>query len=223
MLEDLKDTPASGDSLAGSYHPNDNGMVVNASAYRAFVLFEASKRFGLEDYVDKAWGNLKFILQNQRKDGSWLYAINSPTEAFIDHFHTCFVLKNLYKVNLVLKDNEVGQALKNGYEYYRRELFNQNGLPKSFAIQPRMQINQLEMYNVAEAISLGAILCDQIPEAFDLAYRLTLLLAKNFQHRDGYFLTRIYIGGLKHKLPFLRWPQAQLFYALTNMLIAEQK
>ena len=222
VLKDLKDTPAGGDSMAGSYHPNDNGMVVNASAYRAFVLFEASKRFGFETYADKAWGNLKFILQSQSEDGSWLYSMNSPTETFIDHFHTCFVLKNLYKINLVLNDNEVGQAIKNGYEYYRRELFDQNGLPKSFSIKPRMQINQLEMYNIAEAISLGVLLRDQIPGAFNLANNLTYLLCNYYQHRRGYFITRTYIGGLKHKVPFLRWPQAQLFYALTNILIAGQ-
>jgi hypothetical protein len=76
------------------------------------------------------------------------------------------------------------------------------------------------MYNVAEAISLGAILRDHIPEAFALANELALLLGKNFQHRRGFFITRVYIGNIKHMLPFLRWPQAQLFYALTNILMA---
>lgn len=220
VFEDLNDTPFDENAMAGSYTPYDHGMVVNASAYRAFVLFEATYRFGVEAYADKAWGNLKFILNSQGKDGSWLYAINSPTEVFIDHFHTCFVLKNLYKINLLIKDNSVRQAIENGYEYYRRELFDQNGIPKSFAIQPRMQINHLEMYNIAEAISLSVLLREQIPDAFNFANSLTYLVCNCYQHRLGYFITRTYIGGLKHKLPFLRWPQAQLFYALTNFLIA---
>jgi len=220
VFNDLKDTPTGENAAASSYSPFDRGKVVNASAYKAFVLFEAARRFGLEDYADKAWRNLRFILQSQRPDGSWLYAIDQPGEGFIDHFHTCFVLKNLYKINVRLTDATVRQAIENGYAYYLRELFDQDGLPKSFAIQPRMQISRLEMYNVAEAINLGALLRDYIPEAFAMAQRLASVVRTRFQLRQGYFVTRRYIGGLKHTLPFLRWPQAQMFYAVTNLLVA---
>jgi hypothetical protein len=130
------------------------------------------------------------------------------------------VLKNLHKINLRLNNPAIRKAIENGYAYYRRELFDQNGLPKSFVIQPRIQISRLEMYNVAEAINLGVLLREYIPEAFAMAQELAFCLRTRFQLRQGYFITRIYIGGLKHKLPFLRWPQAQLFYALTNLLIA---
>lgn len=39
------------------------------------------------------------------------------------------------------------------------------------------------------------------------------LNASRFQVRQGYFITRSYLGGLKHKLPFFRRPQAA--YLLT--------
>jgi hypothetical protein len=81
-----------------------------------------------------------------------------------------------------------------------------------------MQIVRLEMYNFAEAISLGALLKTEIPEAFVLACKLALRLADNYQLQDGYFVTRTYLAGFKHRLPFLRWPQAQLFFAITNLL-----
>jgi hypothetical protein len=220
VFNDLNDTLTGENAAASSYTPFDHGKVVNASAYRAYVLFEAAQRFGLQNYADKAWKNLRFILQSQRSDGSWLYAIDQPGEAFIDHFHTCFVLKNLYKINLRLKDTAVGQAIENGYAYYRRELFDQNGLPKSFAIQPRIQISQLEMYNVAEAINLGTLLRDCLPEAFAMAQRLASVMRKRFQLQQGCFITRRYIGGINHRLPFLRWPQAQLFYAVSNLLVS---
>jgi hypothetical protein len=220
VSKDLNDTPVGENAAAGSYTPYDHEMVVNASAYRAYVLFDAANRLGIQTYADKAWKNLRFILRSQRRDGSWLYAIDNPGEAFIDHFHTCFVLKNLHKINLVLKDEQVRRAIERGYAFYRQELFDQNGLPKSFAIQPRMQLSRLEMYNVAEDINLGTMLRDSIPEAFALAQDLAIFLSDNLQDRRGYFITRIYIGGLKHKLPFLRWPQAQLFHALTGLLVA---
>lgn len=220
VADDLKDTPAGENAMAGSYSPRDSSKVVNASAYRAYILFEAGDRFGIAEYVDKASKNLRFILQSQRSDGSWLYAIDNPGEAFIDHFHTCFVLKNLGKLNRRLQDTAVSLAIDKGFAFYRRDLFKDDGLPKSFAIEPRAQIARLEMYNVAEAITLGSLLRRQIPPAFELASALGSRLCREFQLPDGHFVTRVYTGGLRHKMPFLRWPQAQLFYALTNLLSA---
>jgi hypothetical protein len=220
VFNDLKDTPTSQNAAASSYTPYDRGKVVNASAYRAYVLFEAAERFSLQAYADKAWSNLRFILQNQQPDGSWFYAIDSHREAFIDNFHTCFVLKNLYKINAHLQDSDTGRAIRSGFAYYRQMLFTHNKLPKSFAIAPRLEIVKLEMYNIAEAITLGALIHEEFPEALTLASSLAKKVLDHYQHKAGYFVTRVYWGGIKHTMPFLRWPQAQLFYAVTNLLHA---
>lgn len=222
VAEDLKDTPTGQDSAASSYTPYDQGKVVNASAYRAFLLFDAARRFQNGDWRDKAWKNLRFILESQQADGSWLYAIDNPREAFIDHFHTCFVLKNLYKLNYHLRSADVQQAVTRGYEWYRKALFNEAGYPRSFAVAPRLQIVRLEMYNFAEAISLGVLLRDNIPEAFDHAKSLATNLVHSYQLPAGHWVTRVYLGGLRHTVPFLRWPQSQLFLALTNLLVAAE-
>ncbi|MCF7762201.1 MAG: hypothetical protein K9N62_00855 [Verrucomicrobia bacterium] len=220
--DDLNDTEAGPDAMAASYGPVDHTQVINASAYRAFVLFEAARQFGMEAYQRKAERNLNFILQSQRADGSWLYALASPNESFIDHFHTCFVLKNLFKLNRHLQDSRVCDAIERGWMYYRKHLFHPGGNPKSFSIEPRLQIARLEMYNVAEAITLGALLKECIPEAFSVARQLARRLAAEWQLPDGHFMTRVYLGGIRHTEPFLRWPQAQLFHALTNLLKASR-
>jgi len=220
VFTDLKDTPTGSDAAAASYSPMDATKVVNASAYRAWVLFEADARFNLPEYKAKAQRNLNFILQSQRADGAWLYATEGSGEGFIDKFHTAFVLKNLYKINQRLKNPAVDTAIKKGWEFYRRELFNASGEPKSFAIEPRTQIVKLEMYNFAEAITLGALLKDFIPDAFTLAQDLAATLCERYQLSQGWFVTRVFKLGLKHTFPFLRWPQAQLFYSLTNLLVA---
>ncbi|MGA2748444.1 MAG: hypothetical protein ABSG59_06680 [Verrucomicrobiota bacterium] len=221
VQNDLRDTPTSADAAAGSYSPLDNSQVVNASAYRAMVLFEAAGRFARPDYRRSATLNLNFILQSQRADGAWLYAMDEPAEQFIDHFHTCFVLKNLWKLNRSLKSPAVTEAIRRGFAYYHGALFDSAGLPKPFVINPRRQIVRLEMYDFAEAISLGVLLRHDLPEAFPMAQRLARLVTDQFQLSPGCFVTRVYRGGRFHKLPFLRWPQAQLFLALTNMLMAE--
>jgi len=223
VYTDLKDTPMGEDAAAASYSPMDETKVVNASAYRAWVLFEADRRFNLPEYKEKAQRNLNFILQSQQPDGSWLYAVATPGEGFIDHFHTCFVLKKLFKINQGLNRPAVAEAIRKGYAYYREKLFRPDGLPKAFALEPRTQIVTLEMYNFAEAITLGALLRDFIPEAFTTAQKLATILCEKYQLADGHFVTRVYRGGFKHTFPFLRWPQAQLFYSLTNLLVASRK
>jgi hypothetical protein len=82
---------------------------------------------------------------------------------------------------------------------------------------------RLEMYNMAEAVTLGVLLRDLIPEAFSMAQELGRRIVERHQLEDGHFVTREYRGGRTHRLAFLRWPQAQLFYALTNLLAATAK
>jgi hypothetical protein len=73
------------------------------------------------------------------------------------------------------------------------------------------------MYDFAEAITLGTLLQKQIPEAYQHAQQLAEVVRRDYQLPDGHFVTRVYIGGVRHTLPFLRWPQSQLFLALTNL------
>jgi hypothetical protein len=219
VANDLRDTTAGSDAAAASYSPTDNSQVINASAYRAWVLLNAAVRFGRETWRDKAVANVNFVLQSQRSDGSWMYATDRYGQ-FIDHFHTCFVLKNLFKLNRLLESPGVAEGIRRGFDYYHRELFHGDGTPKSFVIQPRTGIVRLEMYNFAEAISLGVLLRQDLPAAWTRACQLADLLCRNYQLPDGHFVTRVYVGGIRHQFPFMRWPQSQLFLALTNLLRA---
>ena len=216
VFHDLHDSPAGPGAAAASYSPHDDSHVVNASAYRAWVLYDSAQRFGRPDYLEKAEANLKFILQSQQPDGSWFYAVDSAG-SFIDHFHTCFVLKNLLKIASLEKRPDLEAAVRRGYNFYRDQLFDADGLPKSFAIRPRLGIVRFEMYDFAEAITLGTLLQKQIPEAYQHAQQLAEVVRRDYQLPDGHFVTRVYIGGVRHTLPFLRWPQSQLFLALTNL------
>jgi|SRR5581483_985897 len=220
VFNDLNDLATGPQSSAASYSTVEKSKVINASAYRAFVLTEAAHYAPSGEFEELAAKNVRFILESQREDGAWLYALDNPAEAFIDHFHTCFVLKNLFKLNLRRQDPAIADAIIRGYRYYRNNLFGDDGLPKSFAIQPRTQIVRLEMYNFAEAITLGCLLRNDIPEAFALARRLADMVCGELQLPDGHFVTRVYVGGWRHTFPYLRWPQAQLFLALTNILAA---
>ena len=218
---DMSETVTSGLASATSYSPLDRSQVVNASAYRAFMLYEAFLRFGEEEYRKKAIRNLYFVLESQRLEGSWLYAMGNSKDAFIDHFHTCFVLKNLWKLNRHLKSSDVHAAIGKGYMFYRENLFDSRGFPKPFVILSNLQLAKYEMYDFAEAILLEALLADEIPGAYEFAHHLAQEVYDHFRLPDGHFVTRVDRFGLINTVPYLRWPQAQMFYALTMLLKAE--
>jgi hypothetical protein len=218
---DLKDLPTGPDTAAGSYSPFDQRQVVNATAYRAFVLADAGKRFGRKDYLDASRRNLNFVLESQAADGSWLYAMNEK-KGYIDNFHTCFNLKNLFKIHRISPEPRIENSIRLGFAYYWKHLIDADGNPKPFAVKPRMQLAKLEMYDFAEGITLGALIGDMIPEARNLAGSLADKLIHEHQLPAGHFVTRVFRSGIRHRFPFLRWSQAQLFYALTNLWKAEQ-
>ena len=217
---DLKDIPTGPNSAAGSYSPFDQRQVVNATAYRAYVLCDAGKRFGRQDFLEASGRNLNFVLESQAEDGSWLYAMHEA-KSYIDNFHTCFNLKNLFKIHRIVPDARIEGAIRRGFAYYREHLIDADGNPRPFAVKPRLQLAKLEMYDFAEGITLGTLIGEMLPEARGLARSFAEQLITRHQLPAGHFVTRVFRGGFRHRFPFLRWPQAQLFYALTNLLKTE--
>ena len=54
--------------------PDDPAGVVNASAYRAFLLTKAGIELSEPRYLETARRNLNFVLASQNADGSWYYS-----------------------------------------------------------------------------------------------------------------------------------------------------
>jgi len=212
---DIIDTDIDPDTKASSYGPNDSSMVINAVAYRAATLCEAYKIFPESDIIELAQKNINFVLSSQNKDGSWLYANDSR---FIDNFHTSFVMNKLLKCYCVIGDEKILDSIKRGYNFYLNNFFRSNGTQIHFYKTRFPKFRYIETYDYAEAITLGVQLKDYVNESFQVAQNLARFLVSNLQTPDGYFVTRVSILRTKNKIPYLRWPQAQLFYSLTNLL-----
>ena len=217
-LKDLKDTPIEKGISSGSYSPIDNSQIVNANAYRSYVLIDGAKRFNNDEALQKATLNINFILKNQNEDGSWKYAINDERDNFVDHFHTCFVLKNLYKLNQVLNEERIDDVIKKGFDFYKKNLFDKTGSPKPFAKLSRVNIVKRELYDYAEGISLCLIMESSDKEAGKLAEHMVQEVIHLYQNKNGSFVTNVNLFNIPNRIPYLRWPQAQLFFALTNYL-----
>lgn len=221
-VEDYRDFETSSNACSCSYtpQPGNPGGVINASAYRAFLLTQAAEDFARDDYGTIARRNLNFVIESQNADGSWHYSADGLRD-FVDHFHTCFVLKAIAKIELLTGDSNCTKAIERGVAYYTRHLFDQQHLPLPFSRRPRMTVYRRELYDYAECINLAVLLRGRFAELDEILANVSKL--DGWQKLDGSFRARELLRGWDNT-PMHRWAQSQLFRSLCFLLYKyEQK
>jgi len=215
---DYRDFETSPDASSCSYCPGaqEPDGVVNSSAYRAFLLTRAAADFSEDKYRKVAERNLNFVLESQNADGSWYYSTDSVRD-FVDHFHTCFVLKALAKIREISGDSKCSSAIERGVHYYLKNLFDARGLPKPFSKPPRLTVYRRELYDWAECINLAVLLAGRFPRLDETLSGVLTELLGHWQTAQGSFRSRQLMLGWDN-VPMHRWAQAQLFRSLCFFL-----
>ena len=218
-LQDYRDVETPTGSAMCTYTPSsaDPAGVVNASAYRAFLLTRAAVDLSEPKYGEVATRNLQFVLDCQNADGSWYYSVDGRRD-FIDHFHTCFVLKALAKIEGLTADPRCTAALERGLAYYVRHLFDDQMLPKPFSKAPRLTIYRRELYDYAECLNLATLLQGRFPEVDAILLTVLHDVLERWQKPDGSFRSRQLFFGWDD-VPMHRWAQSQLFRSLSLLLL----
>jgi len=216
-----KETAPNAASCGYTPAPDAPSGVINASAYRACLLTQAAHHFSDSRYREAAERNLNFVLASQNPDGSWCYALDGERD-FVDHFHTCFVLKALAKIEQLTGCMRCRSAIERGVAYYVKHLFDADGLPMPFSRRPRMTVYRHEFYDYAECINLGVLLRGRFPELDSIVNGVVADVLTRWQQSDGSFRARKLLFGWDN-VPMHRWAQSQLFRSLTFLLAREAK
>jgi len=217
---DIKDFKTSETARTSSYTPHDQGGVVNASAYRAFTLASAAIFLGDDKLLKIAEPNLNFVLESQNADGSWPYAKDGVRD-FVDHFHTCFVMKALAKIYHLNGDPRILAALTKGVDYYLKNLFARDGMPRPFSKAPRLTVYKCELYDCAECINLCLLLRREFPQLEKVLTTVVTGILENWVKPDGSFRSRKLMFGWDN-VPMHRWAQSQMFRSLAFFLREER-
>jgi hypothetical protein len=212
---DLATTPNTA-SCGYTPAPDDPCGVINASAYRAFLLTKAGVDLAEPRYLEIARRNLNFVLAAQNEDGSWFYSTDCERD-FVDHFHTCFVLKALAKIEQLTGCAQCKKAIDRGIGYYVKNLFDDSGLPVPFSKPPRLTVYRRELYDYAECINLAILLEGRSPDLDNILVNVLTDLMSRWQRPDGSFRARQLIVGWDN-VPMHRWAQAQIFRSLCFFL-----
>ena len=141
----------------------------------------------------------QFIISVQNEDGSWLYAPHDDN-SFIDCFHSCFVLKNIYKSNLIIKLDGSEELVKLGYQFIKNSFYDKNsGLYKRFVKANKSSIIKFDLYDNAELVYLAKLLDD-----FELVQSLMKSIRSSFIVNDEIY-SALDLFGFKRNKNTLRW------------------
>ncbi len=196
-----------------SYSPVDKTCAHNANLLAAELLvrvYSITREKELLDYGDKA---VRFTAMHQNPDGSWYYGLASE-QKYIDSFHTGFLLVSLLNYLRYIDATDeprFRQILMKGYRYYKETFFEDSGLPHYY----HNKMYPIDLHSTAQGIITFLEFKKYDDEAVTIAQKLAAWAIENMlDDKEGYFYfqkTKYFLN----KTPYLRWPNAWMFYALT--------
>jgi hypothetical protein len=195
-----------------SYTPLDHRFVHNANILGAWLLAEVYALTGEKDLLNMSISCSKFTLHSQAGEGSWPYGI-SLNEQWIDSFHTGYVLVGLNRISRLLDLPEIGIGVKLGYRYWQKNLFLENGLPKYFS----NRVYPIDIHVISQAILTYLEFSSEDVSSKEKAINLAKWGIEHFQHPDGFFYYQKN-PAYTIRIPYMRWAQAWMQRALTELL-----
>lgn len=200
------------DAVCFSYTPIDNTKIYNASLLAGEILAYT----GDPEHLLLANKAVRFVLNGQRADGSWLYG-PGEIHGWVDNFHTAFILDSLRRISNAGVDKPgVASALKRGFEYWIDNFFLGDGTPKYFD----RKTFPIDIHSAAAAIVTLSGYAKTDDRALPLARKIAEWTIANLIGPEGntYYQKRRFYTI---KTPFIRWGQAWMAYALASLIEAE--
>ena len=195
-----------------SYSPIDRSAVYNASVLGAQLLVRTGRLTRSPYFVEQAEPLVRYVLARQRSDGAWGYG-EARFHAWIDSFHTGFVLSALHEYWSVTVDAASARAIERGIDFYKKSFFGPDGEPYYYS-------NQRFPFDVHSA-SQALITLSDLRAADDsltsLAQRVASFLVRRFLAADGHFRYQIRRTHTV-SIPYMRWSQAWGARGLAAML-----
>lgn len=212
ILKDLSTIRPQNGELCFSYTPIDQRYIHNANLMGAQLLAEVHAITGEKILAEYAHAAAMYSVRRQLADGSWWYG-EAKKENWIDNFHTGFVLNALKKISQKMAEPIFQSAIERGYLFWKESFFLENGAAKYYA----NQIYPIDSHSVAQGILTFLEYRDVDSDAVALAHRTALWGIENMQDKSGYFYYQVH-RNYKNKIPYIRWSQAWLQRALTELI-----
>lgn len=216
ILNDLHLDEYEGEKMI-SYSPlHGNDLVSNASLLGSKVLAYCYKYTGNEEYLKVARSSVRACCKGQREDGSWTYS-QVPPKLWVDSFHTGYNLDGLIAYEEQTGDKDYHENIERGFDYYIKNFFHEDGSPKYY---------NNEQYPI-DIHCPGQLLVTlhrlhQFDKYQALAEKVLNWTICNMQDKEGYFYYQLK-KGISSKIPYMRWSNAFMFYAMSYYYLEKHK
>ncbi len=194
------------------YTPLERMLVHNANLLGAAFLCRAAVVAGRDRYLEPALEAARSSVRRQHEDGGWDYG-ESPTQGWIDNFHTGYNLGALRRIGAWAPTSEFEPSMRRGFRYYKDHFFRSDGAPKYYhdAVYP------IDIHSVAQSI-ISLVEFDGPAAASGPSARAVLRWAMaNMRDARGFFYFQkrpLYTM----RVSFMRWSQAWMLLALSTLL-----
>ena len=224
ILNDLNRSEETSDEVCFSYSPLDRTRVFNASLLAGETLATVGKLLGEQSLIDWANRAAIYVVRRQQQDGSWAYGADSH-QSWADNFHTAYILTSLSRImdalsgpGAVATGSDFDNALRRGYDFWTERFFLVNGWPKYFPDH----LYPADIHSAASAVVALVELHGRIPGTLMLAEQIANWAIENLRDARGYFYyqrRRFY----KVRIPYMRWSESWMIYALARLREAAAK
>jgi hypothetical protein len=226
ILNDLNQSAEAEDEVCFSYSPLDQTRVFNASLLAAETMATIGKLTGEQSLIDWAMRAALYVVRRQREDGLWAYGADSH-QSWADNFHTAYILTSLSQIIDAVSEpgavatgsiDQLDNTLRRGYDFWTERFFLNDGWPKYFPDH----LYPADAHSAASAIVALVELRGRIPGTLILAEKIANWAIENLRDADGSFY---YQRRRFHqvRIPYMRWSEAWMMYALSRLREAIDK
>lgn len=212
VTKDLHRAPMKEGFLFSYSKMSGNDTVYNASLLGSRLLSYCYKYTANEEYRQLAEESIKACCKGQREDGAWVYGL-LPVQNWVDSFHTGYNLDGLIAYEENTGDTKYHKYVEKGFKYYIEHFFELNGTPKYY--DNRMY--PIDIHCPGQLfVTLSRL--HRFNENQELAEKVLAWTIRNMQDKKGYFYYQLK-KGISSKIPYMRWSNAFMFYALSYYLL----
>ena len=212
ILKDLNRTCDKNGNFCFSYSPLDHTQVINASLLGAQLIsriYLYTKEAKLHEIATKA---ITFCVLHQDINGSWTYG-TLPYHNWVDSFHTGFNIESISEYQKAFNDSRFQDAIDRGLNYYIANFFTDIGQSK----YTDKDLYPIDIHSTAQLVlTLSSV--NKLDEVEDLVIRVMTHTIQNMQDKRGFFYYQCK-KRIKNRIPYMRWAQAWMFYALAVYLV----
>ena len=208
-----------GQDICISYVPLPEGKPVkwaggihNSNVLGAGFLARVNTHAPNPRYLEHAEQAVKFTIRDQLKNGAWNYG-SQPQYAWVDSFHTGYVLESLDWYIRSKGDRTFQGQLQKGYNFFVETFFAPDGTPRYYDHKTRPLDIQCASQGIQTLVNLRSL----HPNSIETAIKVAEWTIANMQDESGYFYYRKY-PLITNKTPTFHWGQATMFGALTLLL-----